>query len=157
MHLVEGLERLRAIAPELISADTSVNEPVDSAWVQRIITGLRRDARAGRHIPLRNTPPGAHLTMTEGSLRGLIRAAERTVPGVLIARCTFHGDMTKPGASVQLSVEVSLPYGVPVEPLSQALRAEIYARIRAHTEMHLTAVHLEIRDVYVQKNSEVMQ
>ncbi|MGI6879615.1 hypothetical protein [Microbacterium sp. gxy059] len=141
------MERLRALTPELIAADTAAEPEVDETWVQSILAGIALDARAGRRIPLVIDPPGADAGITEGAVRGVIRAAENTVPGVLIGRCRFDGDVTVPGEPILIRVDVSIPYGLPIPSFVDQLRSEIGARLSAHTTLNVTGIDIAVSDL----------
>ncbi|WP_029150564.1 hypothetical protein [Microbacterium indicum] len=144
---LDALERLRDLTPELLAADTAAEPEPDDGWVQRVLSGIALDARAGRRIPLDSDAPGADLGITEGAVRGVIRAAETAFPGVLVGACRFDGDVTVPGEPIRVRVDASVPYGEPIPALAGRLRVEIRGRLRAHTSMNLAAVDIAVRDV----------
>ncbi len=144
---LDALERLRALSPELLAADTEAEPAADENWVQSILSGITLDARAGRRIPITTPAPEANLGITEGALRGVIRAAESTVPGVLVGKCRFDGDVTIPGEPVRICVDLSVPYGEPIPDLSDRLRQEISARLKAHTTLNVTGIDVSVRDI----------
>lgn len=144
---LESLERLRNLTPELLATDTAAEPDADESWVRGILAGITLDARAGRRIPLRASAPNADLGITEGAVRGLVRAAEHAVPGVLVGRCRLDGDVSERGAPVLIRTEVSVPYGVPIPGLVDRLRAEIAARLAAHTELNVSGIDIVVDDI----------
>lgn len=144
---LDALERLRTLTPELLAADTAAEPEPDEGWVEKILAGIALDARAGRRIPIPAPTTHADLGITEGAVRGLIRAAESAVPGVLVGRCRLDGDVTEPGAPVRVRVEVSVPYGVPIPDLVERLRAEIASRLVAHTDLDVTGIDITVHDI----------
>jgi uncharacterized alkaline shock family protein YloU len=138
---------LHGLTPDLIAADTAAEPEADDGWVRRVLGGIALDAHAGRRIPLATSEPDADLGITEGAVRGLVRAAERAVPGLVVGRCRFDGDVTLTGAPVRVLVDVSVPYGRPIPPLVERLRGEIAGRLALHTELNVTAVDITVRDV----------
>ena len=144
---LEALERLRALAPDLISADTAVEPEADENWVPSILAGIALDARAGRRIPIVIDPSDVDAGITEGALRGVIRAAENTVPGVLVGRCRLDGDVTVHGEPVLVRVDVSVPYREPIPELADRLRAEISRRLTAHTTLNVTGIDITVLDL----------
>ena len=144
---LDALERLRRLTPELLAADTEATPEVDDGWVQKILAGITLDARAGRRIPLPSPSPRADLGITEGAVRGLVMAAENAVRGVLIGRCHLDGDVTEPGAPIRIRVEASVPYGEPIPHLADRIRAEVSARLAAHTELNVTGIDVAVHDV----------
>lgn len=144
---LDALERLRGLTPELIVADTAAEPETDESWVRRVLGGIALEAHAGRRIPLAVAEPGADLGITEGAVRGLVRAAENVIPGLVVGRCRLEGDVTQPGAPVKVLVDVSVPYGEPIPRLAELLRAEITTRLGTHTELNVTAIDITVRDV----------
>ena len=144
---LDALERLRGLTPELIAADTAAEPEADDSWVRRVLGGIALEAHAGRRIPLTAPEPNADLGITEGAVRGLIRSAENSVPGLIVGRCRFDGDVTEHGAPVRVLVEASVPYGEPLSRLADQLRTEIADRLTAHTALNVTAIDITVRDV----------
>ncbi len=144
---LDALGRLRALIPELLAADTAAEPAPDEGWVQNILAGIALDARAGRRIPITVPVRAADLGITEGAVRGLIRAAESAVPGVLVGKCWLDGDVTVPGEPIRVRVDVSVPYGDPIPDLADRLREEIGARLIAHTTLNVTAIDITVHDI----------
>ncbi len=144
---LDALERLRALTPALLAADTAAEPETDQRWVRKILDSIALDAHAGRRIPLANAVPRTDLGVTEGAIRGLIRAAESVIPGVLVGACRFDGDVTTPGERVRVLVEASVPYGDSIPDLAHRLREEIRARLRAHTTMNVSGIDITVHDV----------
>jgi len=144
---LDALTRLRDLSPQLLAADTAEEPEPDESWVQSILAGIALDARAGRRIPLTTLDPDADLGITEGAVRGAIRAAENIVPGVVFGKCRFDGDITVPAEPVRVSVEVSVPYGQPIPDLVMLLRAEIRERLTAHTTLNVIGIDITVRDI----------
>ncbi|GAA1597530.1 Asp23/Gls24 family envelope stress response protein [Leucobacter chromiireducens] len=144
---LDALGRLRDLTPELLAFDTAGEPEPEETWVQRILSGIALDAHAGRRIPLTAPTPDVDLGITEGAVRGMIRAAEATVPGVVIGKCRFEGDVTVLGEPVRVHVEVSVPYGVPIPDIAERLRTEISARLDAHTTLSVDGIDITVRDV----------
>lgn len=149
---LDALARLRELTPELLAADTSAEPEPDDTWVQSILAGITLDARAGRRIPLPAPALEANLGITEGAVRGVIRAAEHTVPGIVIGKCRFDGDVTVPGEPVRVRVDVSVPYGEPIPDLAERLRSEISARVTTHTTLNVTGIDITVNDIQQLQN-----
>lgn len=145
---LDALARLRTLTPALVVADLAAEPEPEESWVQRVLSGIALDARAGRRIPLSAGESGeADLGITEGAVRGLVRAAEAAVPGVLIGRCRIDGDVTRPGAPVRVRVDASVPYGQPIPAMAERLRAHIAERLRAHTELEVVGIDIAVHDI----------
>ncbi|MDR6868009.1 hypothetical protein J2Y69_002617 [Microbacterium resistens] len=149
---LEALARLRSLGAELIDDDTAEEPPVEEDWVQRVLSGIALDARAGRRIPL-DAPGPDDLGMSEGAVRGLIRAAERATPGVIVGRCRLDGDLTTFDAPVRIEVEASLPYGEPIHDIADRLRATIDAELRRHTDLVVTGIDIIVHDLRIDVGS----
>lgn len=144
---LDALQRLRSLTPELLAADTEAESEPDEGWVQNILAGITLDARAGRRIPLISSAPNADLGITEGAVRGLVRAAENAVPGVLVGRCRLDGDATVTGEPIRVRVEASVLYGDPIPDLVDRLRAEIATRLTVHTDLNVTGIDITVHDI----------
>lgn len=144
---LDALERLRALTPVLIARDEAAEPAPETSWVQSILSGIAMDARSGRRIPLSDPDETSDLAITEGAVRGLIRAAENVFPGILIGRCRLNGDVTASDAEVGVEVDVSVPFGEPIMQLADRLRVEIAARLRRHTRLAVTGIDITIRDI----------
>lgn len=144
---LDALQRLRVFRADLVARDTAAESPAEDSWVQGILASISRDVRAGRRIPIRSADPRADLALTEGAVRGLIRAAESSVPGVLVGNTRIIGDVTVPDAQIQIGVDASVPYGERISELADRLRAAIGSQLRTHTDLNLTAVDIRIQDV----------
>ncbi len=144
---LDALARLHALTPELFAADTAAEPDADENWVHGVLASIALDARAGRRIPISTPTPNTDLGITEGALRGVIRAAENTVAGVLVGKCRFYGDVTVPGEPVRVRVDVSVPYGKPIPDLTNRLREEISARLATHTTLNVNAIDVVVHDI----------
>ncbi|WEK62286.1 MAG: hypothetical protein P0Y60_05900 [Candidatus Microbacterium colombiense] len=145
---LDALERLQGLGGQLIDADAAESPDVDASWVDRILSGIALDARAGRRIPFDVPDPSVDLGITEGAVRGLIRSAENAVPGVLVGRCRLEGDVTQPGAPIRIDIEASARFGESIPRMVDRLRSETEQRLRTHTELNIVAIDVTIRDVY---------
>ncbi|KUF07773.1 Asp23/Gls24 family envelope stress response protein [Leucobacter sp. G161] len=152
---LDALERLRGLTPQLLAADTAAEPEADELWVQRILTDITLDARAGRRIPIASAAPNADAGITEGAVRGLIRSAERAVPGALLGKCTLEGDVTQVGEPVRVRAEMSVPFGASIAELAEQVRTQIRAHLTAHTTLNVTAVDVVIQDIqYTPRQTE---
>ncbi|WP_435742997.1 hypothetical protein [Microbacterium sp. PMB16] len=144
---LDALERLQGLGDELIAADAAASPEVDPSWVDRILSGIAMDARAGRRIPFESPEPRIDLGITEGAVRGIIRSAENTVPGLLVGRCRLEGDVTDPGAPIRIDIEANALLGEPILRAAERLREEVGLRLRSHTELNVVAIDIVIRDI----------
>jgi hypothetical protein len=144
---LDALERLHGLGGELIVADAAAAPDVEEGWVDRILSGIALDARAGRRIPFASPEENVDLAITEGAVRGLIRSAENAVPGVLLGRCRLEGDVTEPGAPIRVEIEANVFHGEPIPLIAERLREEVDRRLRSHTELDIVAIDIAIRDI----------
>lgn len=149
---LESLLRFRAVAGGLLQADADAEPARDDSWVSRILTNIHIEARAGRSIPLTSPSPSAEFSITEGAVRGLIRAAGDSVPGALIGRCRLDGDVTVPGSEITVAVEASVRWGDPLPAAASRIRADIARSLRRHTELSLAAIDVTITDVTLDRD-----
>ncbi|MCK8476578.1 hypothetical protein [Microbacterium aurugineum] len=144
---LDALERLHGLGAELIAAETAAEPEVDESWVDRILSGIAIDARAGRRIPFASIDPDVDLGITEGAVRGLIRAAEKVVPGLLVGRCRLDGDVTTANAPIRVEIDASAMHGQSIPVVAERLRTEADRSLRAHTELNIVAIDIAIRDI----------
>lgn len=144
---LERLARLRSLAPELLAADAAAEPEVDDGWLQGVLAGISMDARAGTRIPIPSPASHTDLGITEGALRGVVRAAERLVPGVVIGRCRFEGDLTDPGEPIRVDLDISVPYGEPIPPLVEQVRSGVAARLAAHAPLNITGIDITVQSM----------
>ena len=143
-----SLERLRATAWALLENEAGAEPERDSAWIGRLMGTISREARAGRDIPISSDDASVALSVTEGSVRGLIRAAGDAVGGVLISSCSLDGDVTRPGEPITVHVSASVVWGLSLPMLAAELRESITAALNRHTELVLERVDVTIRDIH---------
>lgn len=144
---LDALERLRGLVPDLMAADAAEESSVDDTWVQGILSSIAMNVRAGRRIPLSVGAATSDMGITEGAVRGVIRGAERSVPGTFVGRCRLDGDLTDATADVNVSVDVSVMWGKLIPELAARLRTEIGRRLRKHTTLNVQSVNIDVRDV----------
>ncbi|MGA1835978.1 Asp23/Gls24 family envelope stress response protein [Herbiconiux sp. 11R-BC] len=149
-----ALVRMREVAATLVEVDAEGSgEPEDDGWVQNILGSIQREVRSGRSIPLTHPSPRASLSLTEGAVRGLVRAAGDSVDGVLIGRCSIEGDVETPHAPVVVRVEASVFWGERIPELAERLRAAIGAALLQHTELAVEAIDVIVTDVHLRRSS----
>lgn len=144
---LDALERLHGLGGQLIDADAAAMPEVDDSWIDRILSGIALDARAGRRIPFAETDPAVDFGITEGAVRGLIRSAENAVPGILVGRSTLDGDVTAVGEPIRIAIEVNAVYGESIPQAVDRLREEVAERLRRQTSLTVTAIDVTVRDI----------
>ena len=147
---LQAMERLRMLSRGLIDADVAVAPAPREGWVERILGNIAFDARAGRRIPIVHptATSTADLAITEGAIRGLIRAAEADVDGVITGRCRLDGDVAEVGAPITVQVDVSVLWGQPIPETASRLREAIAKRLALHTDLNVVGIDIAIHDVH---------
>jgi uncharacterized alkaline shock family protein YloU len=151
---LRALERVRALSGALIDDDAAHLPAPAESWFGSILTQVRREARAGRDIPLASTDPDVELTITEGAVRGIVREAGDSVSGVLVGRCRLQGDVADPGADIAVEVTISVFWGVPIADAAQQVRERIHSRLLTQTELRVSTIDVRVEDVYVPGEEE---
>lgn len=146
---IAGLLRLRRMAATLLDEEAAREAARDDGWIHTILGNIRAEARTGRSIPVQHDAPTAHLSLSEGAVRGIVRAAGDDIDGILIGRCLLDGDVTIPGAPVSVQVNASVVWGESIPELAPRVRQAIYAALALHTELNIVAVDVTITDVHV--------
>ncbi|WP_198668742.1 Asp23/Gls24 family envelope stress response protein [Homoserinimonas sp. OAct 916] len=143
-----SLERLYRLSDTLLEAQASTEPDLDESWVAGILHNISRDSRAGRTIPVTHPDPAAELAITEGTVRGLVRAAGDMVEGLLVGRCRLDGDVTTPGAPITISVDASIGWGTSIPDAADRLREAIYGILIRHTDLTIAGVDITVDDVH---------
>ncbi|RFA23678.1 Asp23/Gls24 family envelope stress response protein [Subtercola boreus] len=147
-----ALIRLRGVSLSLLETE-AIDEPArDDSWVAGILNRIGFEAQAGRSIPVSHPSAQAFLTLTEGAVRGLIRAAGDSVTGVLIGRCRLQGDVTVPGEPITVLVDASVFWGESIPEAAARVREAIYAELLKHTELTIAAIDVVIHDVHLSRS-----
>ena len=144
---LESLARLRASTWAVLEAEAQTT-PADDAWLGRVMAGIAREAHAGRDIPIAAPDERVTLAVTEGSVRGLVRAAGDGVGGALVGSCTLLGDVTVAGEPVDVQVTVSVAFGENLREVAQQIRERIAATLALHTELEVRDIHVTVSDVH---------
>lgn len=144
-----ALARLRRLTTELVAHDIRMASQPEEPWLREILTNLRLETRAGRDIPIAPEHPGDSLWQTEGSVTALIRNVGDTIEGATIGRCRLHGDLTVPGAPVDLDIRVTAFYGYGIHTMAETLRTELEAALATHTELRIRSINITVSDLRI--------
>ncbi|WP_213816962.1 Asp23/Gls24 family envelope stress response protein [Glaciihabitans sp. dw_435] len=144
---LDGLTRLRAATQAMLAAEAE-QDARDDSWIGNVLNNITREARAGRDIPISDPDPRHSLSVTEGSVRGLIRAAADATGGAFVGRCELVGDVTLPGEPITVNVTVSVAWGSSLPVVTELMRARIFAALALHTELAVVAVNITVDDVH---------
>jgi uncharacterized alkaline shock family protein YloU len=145
---LDALSRLRRESWAMLEVEARADTGRDRAWLTSILDGISHDAKAGRDIPLTHPDPSTHLNITEGSVRGLIRAAGDGTGGAIVGKVTLAGDVTLPGEAISVDVAVSVTLDENLLALAERIRQNILAALHRHTELNVVAVDVTIQNVH---------
>ncbi|BDZ51368.1 hypothetical protein GCM10025867_36090 [Frondihabitans sucicola] len=154
---LSALERLKNVSWSMLEAEAHEAPERDNVWITGLLDNIRREIRAGRDIPLTSPDPDVRMILTEGSVRGLIRAACDQVDGVLIGRCVLAGDVTIPGEPIDVDVTASVAWGENLHQLARELRSIIRTALALHTELNVAAVNVTIEDIHTHNDGKAKE
>jgi len=151
---LDALARLRNESWAMLEIEALDDPNRDQSWIKNVLANITREARAGRDIPVSHPDAQTVLNITEGSVRGLIRAAGDGLGGAIIGKVALDGDVSVPGAPISLEISASVPYGENLVALSQLLRDTITAELLVHTELNIDVVNVTIEDLHTDPTEE---
>jgi hypothetical protein len=143
------LEQLRVASADLLDADVRAAGAADDDWIARVLASIRTTAHAGRDIPVPDDDPTSRLVVTEGAIRGLVRVLGDALPGVLVRRTRFDGDVTTPGAAIHVEVVVALAADAPLRERADALRELVAAALHEHAPFAVASLTVRVADVLI--------
>lgn len=143
------LEALRSASLDLLDADVSGAgvSGADDSWIAAVLTSIRTTAHAGRDIPVPDDDATATLVVTEGALRGLVRALGDEVPGVVVRRTRFTGDVTVPGGLVDVEVSIAVTADAPVRDRAEVVRVMVEDVLAAHAPFAVRSIVVRVADL----------
>jgi uncharacterized alkaline shock family protein YloU len=144
-----SLARLRDAMTSLLQHEADQAPVLDESWVTAIMDGIALDARSGRDIPVSHPSPNARLAITEGAVRGLVRAAGDTIDNLIVGRCRLVGDVSIPGEPITITVDASIYRGESIPDLANTLRDALYKVLTAHTELTIAGIDVTISTIYL--------
>lgn len=142
-----ALRRLRELIERDLETLATAEPPPPDGWVQSIMDRIALEARAGRDIPLSHPSTTARLALSEGAVRGLIRAAGDRIPEVIVGRCVLDGEVTVPGQAITITVDISVAWGENIPQAADRARNAIRRALLKHTELTISAINITVQDV----------
>jgi hypothetical protein len=143
-----SLERLGSLSRDLVARDADTAPAVDESWLGGLFAAISREVKAGRDLPLASTDPRTRLSITEGAVRELVRAAGDSVDGVIVGHCSLvSDDDDDDDVTVELSISVLL--GTPVRDAAESVRQRVFSELLKHTELRVTSVDVTVADVHI--------
>ncbi len=152
--VLDSMERVGSLARDLLAQDVREHPTLEEGWLGGLLTSISREIRAGRDIPLTAPDPRATLSVTEGAVRELVRAAGDSVDGVFVGSCSLEGDVTTPGSGIRISLTVSVILHSPVHELAEAVRQRVYSELLSHTELAIESIDVTVTDVHLQAGTD---
>ncbi|MDH6180122.1 hypothetical protein M2152_000304 [Microbacteriaceae bacterium SG_E_30_P1] len=147
--MLDSMERVGGFARDLVEQDVREHPALDEGWLGGLLASISREVRAGRDIPLASPNPDTTLTVTEGAVRELVRAAGDSVEGVVVGSCSLDGDVTVPGEGIRVHVTISVVLNSPVPDVAEAVRQRVYSQLLAHTELTIDSIDVTVTDVHL--------
>lgn len=138
------LEALRTASRDLLDTEAT---NADDRWIAGVLTAIRTTAHAGRDIPVPDADPASTLVVTEGALRGLVRALGDEVPGVVVRRTRFTGDLDVAGGSVDVEVSIVVTADGPVHLRAEALHDLVADAFAAHAPFVVRTLVVRVADL----------
>ena len=146
---LRSLQHLRNVQGTLLAQDVTRERERGDSWVTAILQNIDLEAHSGRDIPLAHPSPSARLVVTEGAVRGILRATGDGIENIIVGRCRLHGDVSSPSDPITIRIDAAVSAGEDIRAKAQALRVAVYAALREHTDLTVAAVEITIRDVYL--------
>jgi hypothetical protein len=143
------LIRLKAVTATLLDDEAAGEEPRDDSWLTALLENISFESRAGRQIPYRTPEHRTELAITEGAVRGLIRAAGDTVDGIVVGRSVLIGDVTTLDAPIAVDVDATVVWRNSIPDAADHLRTAIHDTLSANTDLRLAGITVTINDVHV--------
>jgi len=146
---LRALEQVRGLSLAVLEDEAARLPARDDRWIAGLVASIKAEVVSGRDIPLRHPDPGIRLAVTEAAVRGLLRQVGDLVDGVLVRSSGLEGDVSEPGAPIEVTLRVTTRYGLPARDVAQALRAAVASALDRHTQLTVTAVHVLVDDVWL--------
>lgn len=146
--MLATLERVGSLSRELVVQDAELNPTIDEGWLTNLVATIGRELRAGRDIALATSDPATTLSITEGAVRELVRAAGDSVDGVLVASSAIDGDLGDASATVSVRITISVILAAPVLELAQHVRERVHSELLRHTQLNVASIDVTVVDVH---------
>lgn len=144
---LSALALLQSFTQSMLDEEARREPAPSDEWMSALMSRIAIEAHAGRDIPITHPDAAAHLSLTEGAVRGLVRKAGDAVPGAIIGRCVITGDLAEPAAPVAVHVDLSVRWGLRMPEIAERVREAVYRELALHTELTVTTVDIALQDV----------
>ncbi|MYW05990.1 Asp23/Gls24 family envelope stress response protein [Streptomyces sp. SID3343] len=145
---------------QAVIRDHSVLDQVTREWAElpvpmpddlgtRVMRLVRAELHTGRLLPLGE--PDEELTLTETAAARALRAAVDAEPGVQARSCRIRPHENRAGAAVPgpvvVRLSVGVPYGEPIHPLTDRLRARVRRAAAERLGLEVAKVDVDVVDL----------
>lgn len=134
-----ALQRLRDLADAYLDDRTAGTTRTDTDWISAVLAAIPVDARAGRRFPWASDEPDISAYVTEGAIRGLVRAVGDDVPGLLVGSVRIGS-----GAPTPLLIDVALVYGAVLSHATDRLRETLRQVLTDHLPFTVGAIDIHV-------------
>lgn len=149
-----ALTRLKALTATFLDDEAAAEEPRDDSWMSSLLQHISLESRAGRQIPFRTAAVRTELVITEGAVRGLIRAAGDTVYGILVGRSALIGDVTLLDEPITVEVDATIIWRNNIPDAAEQLRHAIEHTLASNTDLTVAGITVTITDVHIASKEE---
>ncbi|RPE78615.1 MULTISPECIES: Asp23/Gls24 family envelope stress response protein [unclassified Frondihabitans] len=143
-----ALIRLRSLTATYLVDEAALEEPRNDSWLVALLQNISMDSRTGRQIPYRSVTRQTELVITEGAVRGLIRAAGDMVHGILVGRSALVGDVTVIDEPITVEVDATIIWRNSIPDAAERLRDAIQDTLARNTDLTIRAITVTISDVH---------
>ncbi|MGO2660215.1 hypothetical protein [Mycetocola reblochoni] len=151
-RLMREMAHLRDLGARLIASEADALPEPSQNWFAGVLSQIALESRSGRDLPL---DVGKARVITEGALRGAIRqAAGARVPGLIVERCVFEGELDASDSPVTVSLRVALVWPTAAPAATAALRRIVQDTVSEHLGRVPERVDIRVDEVHVGGRSE---
>lgn len=151
---LSALARLKALTATFLDEEATAEKPRDDSWMSSLLQNISLESHAGRQIPYRTAELRTELVITEGAVRGLIRAAGDTVYGILVGRSALVGDVTVLDAPITVDVDATIVWRNNIPDAAEQLGHAIERTLASNTDLTVAGITVTITDVHVTPTEE---
>ncbi|WP_292831248.1 Asp23/Gls24 family envelope stress response protein [Microbacterium sp.] len=150
--VLDSMDHLGMLSRNLLESDSALD--LSESWLQKILGQVARESRAGRDMPMEGGGD-VQLVVTEGAVRGLVRAAGDRVPGVLVERVEVLIDGAAPDGArtVSIALSISVLHGLTLPTVAGDVRNEVRRALLEHTTWAVDRVDVTIDSLRLQGES----
>jgi hypothetical protein len=137
-NALAALQRLQDLAGQYLEDDAG-SADIGQDWIDSVLAAIPIDARAGRRFTIEVDDPHVDAQITEGAIRGLVRAIGDDVPGLLVGSVRIGDE--RPAS---LSVDVAIVYGAVVPETTDRFRAALLDLLPDHVPFSIGPIDIHV-------------